>query len=54
MRKTFGLLRLSVQSYVWIQCSHAIKELSGMPPGRRFIVSICADGGEGSVALLQT
>jgi acetyl-CoA C-acetyltransferase len=32
--------------------SHAVKELSGMPPGSRAIVSICADGGQGTVALL--
>jgi len=34
--------------------SQAIKELSVMPKGSRAIVSICADGGLGSVALLQT
>ena len=34
--------------------SHAVKELAGMPPGSRAIVSVCADGGEGTVALLQT
>jgi acetyl-CoA C-acetyltransferase len=34
--------------------SQAVKELSGMPTGSRAIVSICADGGLGSVALLQT
>jgi len=27
--------------------------LSTMPPGQRAIVSICADGGQGTVALLQ-
>jgi acetyl-CoA C-acetyltransferase len=34
--------------------SQAIKELASMPKGSRAIVSICADGGLGSVALLQT
>ncbi len=34
--------------------SQAVKELSAMPSGSRAIVSICADGGLGSVALLQT
>src|SRR5665213_2903572 len=33
--------------------SQAIKELAAMPSGARAIVSICADGGQGSVALLQ-
>jgi acetyl-CoA C-acetyltransferase len=33
--------------------SQAIKELVAMPPGSRAIVSVCADGGLGSVALLQ-
>lgn len=33
--------------------SQAIKELAQMPPGARAIVSICADGGQGTVALLQ-
>jgi len=33
--------------------SQAIKELAGMPEGSRAIVSICADGGLGSVALLE-
>ena len=33
--------------------SQAVKELAAMPPGTRAIVSICADGGQGSVALLQ-
>jgi acetyl-CoA C-acetyltransferase len=28
-------------------------ELSAMPRGARAIVSICADGGQGSVALLE-
>ena len=32
----------------------AVKELAAMPKGSRAIVSICADGGLGSVALLQT
>src|SRR5262249_61813679 len=34
--------------------SHAVKELASLPPGSRAIVSVCADGGEGTVALLQT
>jgi len=34
--------------------SHSIKELVAMPPGSRAVVSVCADGGEGTVALLQT
>jgi acetyl-CoA C-acetyltransferase len=33
--------------------SQATKELAAMPPGSRAIVSICADGGQGSVALLE-
>ena len=33
--------------------SQAVKELAGMPAGTRAIVSICADGGQGSVMLLQ-
>ena len=33
--------------------SQAVKELAGMGPGKRAIVSICADGGLGTVALLQ-
>ena len=33
--------------------SQAIKELAAMPRGTRAIVSICADGGQGSVALLE-
>ncbi len=33
--------------------SQAAKELAAMPPGARAIVSICADGGQGTVALLQ-
>jgi len=33
--------------------SQAVKELSAMPSGARAIVSICADGGQGTVALLQ-
>jgi acetyl-CoA C-acetyltransferase len=33
--------------------SQAIKELAAMPAGSRAIVSICADGGLGSAALLQ-
>jgi acetyl-CoA C-acetyltransferase len=34
--------------------SQAVKELSAMGPGKRAIVSICADGGMGTVALLQS
>jgi acetyl-CoA C-acetyltransferase len=34
--------------------SQAVKELAAMPKGSRAIVSICADGGLGSVALLQS
>ncbi|HEU4366091.1 MAG TPA: acetyl-CoA C-acyltransferase [Candidatus Krumholzibacteria bacterium] len=33
--------------------SQAVKELSSRPAGQRAIVSICADGGQGSVALLE-
>lgn len=33
--------------------SQAIKELSALPKGSRAIVSICADGGVGTVALLE-
>ncbi len=33
--------------------SQAVKELAAMPAGTRAIVSICADGGQGSVALLE-
>ena len=33
--------------------SQAVKELAAMGPGARAIVSICADGGQGTVALLQ-
>ena len=33
--------------------SQAVKELAARPRGERAIVSICADGGQGSVALLQ-
>lgn len=33
--------------------SQAVKELAAMPSGTRAIVSICADGGLGSVALLE-
>jgi acetyl-CoA C-acetyltransferase len=33
--------------------SQAVKELAAMPTGSRAIVSICADGGLGSVALLE-
>ncbi|HWK73681.1 MAG TPA: acetyl-CoA C-acyltransferase [Povalibacter sp.] len=34
--------------------SQAVKELASRPRGARAIVSICADGGQGSVVLLQT
>jgi len=34
--------------------SQALKELASMPKGSRAVVSICADGGLGSVALLQS
>lgn len=34
--------------------SQAVKEIAAMPRGSRAVVSICADGGEGSVALLQS
>lgn len=34
--------------------SQAVKELAAMPKGSRAIVSICADGGQGTVALLET
>lgn len=33
--------------------SQAVKELAGAAPGARAIVSICADGGQGTVALLE-
>ena len=33
--------------------SQAVKELWAMPAGSRAIVSICADGGQGTVALLE-
>ena len=33
--------------------SQAVKELGEMPRGARAIVSVCADGGEGAVALLE-
>jgi acetyl-CoA C-acetyltransferase len=33
--------------------SQTVKELSGRPAGQRAIVSICADGGQGSVVLLE-
>jgi acetyl-CoA C-acetyltransferase len=33
--------------------SQAVKELAAMGPGKRAVVSICADGGVGTVALLQ-
>ena len=34
--------------------SQAVKELASRPAGQRAIVSICADGGQGSVALLES
>src|SRR6266852_1187996 len=34
--------------------SQAVKELAAMPKGSRAVVSICADGGLGTVALLKT
>ncbi len=34
--------------------SMAVKELAGMPTGQRAIVSICADGGLGTVLLLES
>lgn len=34
--------------------SQTVKELADYPPGSRAIVSICADGGEGTVALLES
>lgn len=33
--------------------SQAVKELWALPPGSRALVSICADGGQGTVALLE-
>jgi acetyl-CoA C-acetyltransferase len=33
--------------------SQAVKELSARPAGSWAVVSICADGGQGTVALLQ-
>ena len=33
--------------------SQAVKELSARPSGQRAIVSICADGGQGSIVLLE-
>jgi acetyl-CoA C-acetyltransferase len=33
--------------------SQTVKELSARPAGQRAIVSICADGGQGSVVLLE-
>ena len=33
--------------------SQAVKELAGHAAGQRAIVSICADGGQGSVLLLE-
>jgi acetyl-CoA C-acetyltransferase len=34
--------------------SQAVKELTAMGPGKRAVVSICADGGVGTVALLES
>ncbi len=34
--------------------SQAVKELASMGPGKRAVVSVCADGGLGTVALLTT
>ena len=34
--------------------SQAVKELAAAPKGKRAIVSICADGGQGSIALLES
>ncbi len=34
--------------------SQAVKEIAARPAGERAIVSICADGGQGSVALLES
>ena len=34
--------------------SQAVKELAALGPGKRAVVSICADGGLGTVALLQS
>jgi acetyl-CoA C-acetyltransferase/acetyl-CoA acyltransferase len=31
----------------------AAKEMGSMPVGSRAIVSVCADGGQGTVALLE-
>ena len=33
--------------------SQTVKELASRPSGARAIVSICADGGQGSVVLLE-
>ena len=33
--------------------SQAVKELAGQPPGSKAVVSICTDGGQGAVALLE-
>ncbi|HZZ35237.1 MAG TPA: hypothetical protein VFE03_05895, partial [Caulobacteraceae bacterium] len=34
--------------------SQAVKELAAMPGGSLAVVSICTDGGEGGVALLES
>ena len=34
--------------------TQAVRELAAMPKGSRAIVSVCADGGLGTVALLET
>jgi acetyl-CoA C-acetyltransferase len=33
--------------------SQAVKELTALAPGARGVVSVCADGGQGTVALLE-
>ena len=45
-RSTFGATGARI-------LSQAVKELSAMPKGAYAIVSICADGGQGTVALLR-
>lgn len=39
---------------VWLAAGQAVKELAALPQGSRAIVGICADGGQGTVALLET
>jgi len=36
-----------------VRLGQAVKELAAMAPGARAIVDICADGGQGTVALLE-